>query len=98
MNTESKNILKKSMGSLFAAGLAVCLGSGLSIVYLECIRLLSDSVLTKNAGRIWGIFAVFAVSLLISALLLCVQNSKTLTIKKERKQDIKPIKERYLYI
>ena len=81
MNTESKNILKKSAGDLFVAGLAVCLGSGLSIVYLECIRLLSDSVLTKNTGRIWGIFAVFAGSLLISALLLCLQNSKTLTLK-----------------
>ncbi len=81
MNTESKNILKKSAGDLFVAGLAVCLGSGLSIVFLECIRLLSDSVLTKNTGRIWGIFAVFAGSLLISALLLCLQNSKTLTLK-----------------
>ena len=81
MNTESKNILKKSAGDLFVAGLAVCLGSGLSIVYLECIRLLSDSVLTKNTGRIWGIFAVFAASLILSALLLCLQNSKALTIK-----------------
>ena len=81
MNTESKNILKKSAGDLFIAGLAVCLGSGLSILYLECIRLLADSVLTKNAGRIWGIFAVFAVSILISALLLCVQNNKALTIR-----------------
>lgn len=81
MNTESKNILRKSAGNLFAAGLAVCLGSCLSIVYLECIRLLSDSVLTKNVGKIWGIFVVFSVSLMISALLLCVQNSKALTIK-----------------
>jgi len=81
MNAESKNILKKSVGNLFTAGLAVCLGSGLSIIYLECIRLFSDSVLTKNAGRIWGIFAVFSVSLMVSALLLCVQNSKALTIK-----------------
>ncbi|MDE7297368.1 MAG: hypothetical protein K2N94_00895, partial [Lachnospiraceae bacterium] len=81
MNTESKNILKKSAGNLFTAGLAVCLGSGLGIIYLECIRLLSDSVLTKNTSKIWGIFAVFSVSLIISALLLCVQNSKALTIK-----------------
>lgn len=81
MNTESKNILKKSAGDLTVAGLAVCLGSGLSILYLECIRLLADSVLTKNAGRIWGIFAVFAVSLLISALLLCLQNNKALAIR-----------------
>ena len=81
MNNESKSILKKSAGSLFAAGLAVCLGSGLGILYLECIRLLADSVLTKNAGRIWGIFAVFAASLILSALLLCLQNSKALTIK-----------------
>lgn len=81
MNTESKNILRKSACNLFAAGLAVCLGSCLSIVYLECIRLLSNSVLTKNVGKIWGIFAVFSVSLMISALLLCVQNSKALTIK-----------------
>ena len=81
MNTESKSILKKSAGRLFAAGLAVCLGSGLGILYLECIRLLADSVLTKNTGRIWGIFAVFAASLLLSALLLCLQNSKALTIK-----------------
>lgn len=48
MDTESKNILKKSAVDLFTAGLAVCLGSGLGIIYLECIRLLSDSVLTKN--------------------------------------------------
>ena len=81
MNTASKNILKKSSGSLFTAGLAVCLGSGLSIIYLECIRLLADSVLTKNVSRIWGVFAVFSVSVMISALLLCVQNSKALTIK-----------------
>ncbi len=81
MNTESKNILKKSAGSLFTAVLAVCLGSGLGILYLECIRLLSDSVLTKNGGRIWGVFAVFSISLMVSALLLCVQNRKTLTIK-----------------
>ena len=81
MNTESKNILKKSVGSLFMAGIAVCLGAGLGIFYLECIRLLADSVLTKNVGKIWGIFAVFSASLLLSALLLCVQNSKTLTIK-----------------
>ncbi len=81
MNTASKNILKKTAGSLFTAGLAVCLGSGLSIIYLECIRLLSESVLTKNAGKIWSIFAVFSVSIMISALLLCVQNSKALTIK-----------------
>ncbi len=81
MNSESKNILKQSAGSLFTAGLAVCLGSGLGILYLECIRLLADSVLTKNTGRIWGIFAVFAGSLLLSALLLCLQNSKALTIK-----------------
>ena len=81
MNTESKNILKKSAGDLFIAGLAICLGSGLSILYLECIRLLADSVLTKNAGRIWGIFAVFAVSLLMSALLLCLQNNKALAIR-----------------
>ena len=81
MNNESKSILKQSSGSLFAAVLAVCLGSGLGILYLECIRLLADSVLTKNAGRIWGIFAVFAASLILSALLLCLQNSKALTIK-----------------
>lgn len=81
MNAESKNILKKSAGNLFTAGLAVCLGSGLGIIYLECIRLLSDSVLTKNVSKIWGIFAVFLVSLIISALLLCVQNSKALAIK-----------------
>ena len=81
MNTESKNTLKKSAGSLFTAGLAVCVGSGLGILYLECIRRLADSVLTKNTGRLWGIFAVFSASLLLSALLLCVQNSKTLTIK-----------------
>lgn len=81
MNNESKSILKQSSGSLFAAGLAVCLGSGLGILYLECIRLLADSVLTKNSGRIWGIFAVFAASLILSALLLCLQNSKALTIK-----------------
>ena len=81
MNTESKNILKKSAGSLFMAGIAVCLGSGLGIFYLECIRLLADSVLTKNVGKIWGIFAVFAASLILSALLLCIQNSKVLTIK-----------------
>ena len=81
MNTASKNILKNSAGNLFTAALAVCLGSGLSIIYLECIRLLSDSVLTKNASKIWGVFAVFSVSLMISALLLCVQNSKALTIK-----------------
>ncbi len=81
MNTKSKNILKKSAGDLLTAGLAVCLGSGLSIIYLECIRLLSDSVLTKNTSRIWGIFAVFSVSLIISALLLCVQNSKALAMK-----------------
>ncbi len=81
MNTESKNILKKNAGSLFTAVLAVCLGSGLGILYLECIRLLSDSVLTKNSGNIWGIFAIFSVSVIISALLLCVQNSKALTIK-----------------
>ncbi len=81
MNTESKNILKKSAGSLFMAGIAVCLGSGLGIFYLECIRLLADSVLTKNIGKIWGIFAVFAASLILSALFLCIQNSKVLTIK-----------------
>ncbi len=81
MNAESKNILKKSAGSLFKAGLAVCLGSGLSIIYLECIRLLSDSVLTKTTGRIWGILAVFSISVIISALLGCVQNSKALTLK-----------------
>ncbi|HBA51013.1 MAG TPA: hypothetical protein DCZ91_25085 [Lachnospiraceae bacterium] len=81
MNTESKNVLKKSVGNLLAAGLAVCLGSGLSIIYLECIRLLADSVLTKNTGRIWGVFAVFAMSLLIAALLLCVQNSRALAIR-----------------
>ena len=81
MNTESKNILKKSTGSLFTAGLAVCLGSGLGILYLECIRLLADSVLTKNTGRIWGIFAVFAAGLILSALLLCLQNNKALTVK-----------------
>lgn len=81
MNTESKNTLKKSAGSLFTAGLAVCVGSGLGILYLECIRRLADSVLTKNTGRLWGIFAAFSASLLLSALLLCVQNSKTLTIK-----------------
>ena len=81
MNTESKNILKKSAGNLFTAGLAVCLGAGLSIIYLECIRLLADSVLTRNPGRIWGIFAVFAGSLMISALLLCLQNSKALAIQ-----------------
>lgn len=81
MNTQSKNNLKKSAGTLFTAGLVVCLGSGLSIIYLECIRLLSDSVLTKNTVKIWGIFVIFSVSLVISALLLCVQNSKALTIK-----------------
>lgn len=81
MNTESKIILKKSAGSLFTAGIAVCLGSGLSLVYLECIRLLADSVLTKNVGRIGGIFAVFAVTIMISALLLCIQNNKTLAVK-----------------
>lgn len=81
MNTESKNTLKQSAGSLFTAGLAVCLGSGLSIIYLECIRLLANGILTKNPSKIWGIFAVFAVSLIVSALLLCVQNSKALTIK-----------------
>ena len=81
MNAESKNILKESAGNLFTAGLAVCLGSGLGIIYLECIRLLSDSVLTKNVSKIWGIFAVFLVSLIISALLLCVQNSKALAMK-----------------
>ncbi len=81
MNTDSKNILKQSAGSLFTAGLAVCLGSGLSILYLECIRLLADSVLSKNADRIWGIFAVFSVSLIISALLVCVQNSRALAMK-----------------
>lgn len=81
MNTESKNILKESAGSLFTAVLAVCLGSGLGILYLECIRLLSDSVLTKNGGRIWGVFAVFSISLIVSALLLCVQNRKALTIQ-----------------
>ncbi len=81
MNAESKNILRKSADSLLTAGLAVCLGSGLGIVYLECIRLLADSVLTKNAGRIWAIFAVFAGSLLISAALVCVQNGKALTIR-----------------
>ncbi len=81
MNTESKNVLKKSAGNLLTAGLAVCLGSGLSIIYLECIRLLADSVLTKNTGRIWGVFAVFAMSLLIAALLLCVQNSRALAIR-----------------
>ncbi len=81
MNTESKNILKKSAGNLITAGLAVCLGSGLGIIYLECIRLLADGVLTKNVNRIGGVFAVFSVSLIMSALLLCVQNSKALTIK-----------------
>lgn len=81
MNTQSKDILKKSAGSLFAAGLAVCLSSGLSIVYLECIRLLADSVLTKNPNKLWGILAVFSVSVIISALLLCVQNNKALAIK-----------------
>ncbi len=81
MNVVSKNILKKSAGSLFTAGLAVCLGSGLSILSLECIRLMADSVLTKNAGRIWGVFAVFSVSLMIAALLVCVQNSRALTIR-----------------
>ncbi len=81
MNTQSKNILRKSAGCLFTAGLAVCLGSGLNIINLECIRLLSDSVLTKNTGRIWNIFAVFSVSIVISALLLCVENSKALTVQ-----------------
>lgn len=81
VNTKAKDIMKKSAGSLFVAGLAVCLSSGLSIIYLECIRLLADSVLTKNAGRIWSTFAVFSVSLVVSALLLCVQNSKALKIK-----------------
>lgn len=81
MNTTSKSTLKKSAGSLFTAGVAVCLGSVLSIIYLECIRLLADSVLTKNVSRIWSIFAVFAGSLIISALLVCVQNSRSLTIK-----------------
>ena len=75
MNTESKNILKKSVGSLFMAGIAVCLGAGLGIFYLECIRLLADSVLTKNVGKIWGIFAVFAASLILSALFLCIQKT-----------------------
>ncbi|MCM1193435.1 MAG: ABC transporter ATP-binding protein/permease [Butyrivibrio sp.] len=83
MNAESKNVLKKSAGHLFTAGLAVCLGSGMSIIYLECIRLLADFCLTKNASGIWSIFAVFAVSIIISALLLCVQNSKALTIKQK---------------
>lgn len=81
MNTASKNTLKKSAGSLFIAGLAVCLGSCLSIIYLECIRRLADFCLTKNVSRIWSIFAVFAGSIIISALLLCVQNSKVLKIK-----------------
>lgn len=81
VNTKAKDVMKKSAGSLFVAGLAVCLSSGLSIIYLECIRLLADSVLTKNAGRIWSTFAVFSVSLVVSALLLCVQNSKALKIK-----------------
>ncbi len=81
MNTEAKNILKKSAGNLITAGLAVFLGSGLGIIYLECIRLLADGVLTKNVSRIGGVFAVFSVSLIMSALLLCVQNSKALTIK-----------------
>lgn len=81
MSAKSKNILKKSAGNLFMAGLAVCLSSGLSIIYLECIRLLADFCLTKNVSKIWGIFAVFSVSLMISALLLCIQNSKALTIK-----------------
>ncbi len=81
VNTKAKDVMKKSAGSLFVAGLAVCLSSGLSIIYLECIRLLADSVLTKNAGRIWSTFAVFSVSLVVSALLLCAQNSKALKIK-----------------
>lgn len=81
MNPESKTILKKSSGSLFTAGLALCLGSVLSILYLECIRLLADSVLTKNGGRIWSIFAVFAVSIIVSALLVCVQNSRALAVR-----------------
>ena len=81
MNPESKSILKKSSGSLFTAGLALCLGSVLSILYLECIRLLADSVLTKNGGRIWSIFAVFAVSIIVSALLVCVQNSRALVVR-----------------
>lgn len=51
MNAESKNILKKSAGNLFTAGLAVCLGSGLSIIYLECIRLLADSCLKKMGAE-----------------------------------------------
>lgn len=81
MNAISKSTLKKSAGSLFTAGLAVCLGSCLSIIYLECIRLLADSVLTKNRSRVWSIFAVFAGSLILSALLLCLQNSRALIIK-----------------
>lgn len=81
MNTESKNTLKRSAGNLLAAGFAVCLGSGLSIMYLECIRLLADSVLTKNAGKMWGIFALFSVCIIVSALLLCVQKGKSLKIK-----------------
>lgn len=81
VNTKAKDIMKKSAGSLFVAGLAVCLSSGLSIIYLECIRLLADCVLSKSAGKIWSTFAVFSVSLVVSALLLCVQNSKALKIK-----------------
>ncbi len=81
VNTKAKDVMKKSAGSLFVAGLAVCLSSGLSIIYLECIRLLADCVLSKSAGKIWSTFAVFSVSLVVSALLLCVQNSKALKIK-----------------
>ncbi|MCM1057307.1 MAG: ABC transporter ATP-binding protein/permease [Firmicutes bacterium] len=83
MNTESKSILKKSAGDLFTAWLAVCLGSGMGIIYLECIRLLADFCLTRNMGGIWGIFAVFSVSLILSALLLCLQNSKSLRIRQK---------------
>ncbi len=81
VNTKAKDILKKSAGNLFIAGFAVCLSSGLSIIHLECIRFLADCVLSKNAGKIWSTFAVFSVSLIVSALLLCVQNSKALKIK-----------------
>ena len=81
MNITARNVLKKSVGNLFIAGFAVCFGSALSIVYLECIRLLSDSVLKGNVNRIPMIFVVFSISLILSALILCIQNSKVLTVK-----------------
>ena len=81
MNITARNVLKKSVGNLFIAGFAVCFGSALSIVYLECIRLLSDSILKGNVNRIPMIFVVFSISLILSALILCIQNSKVLTVK-----------------